>query len=640
MKVTRMYRYRDFAVAVSLAGICSSCMPSSKPAPKEPGRAELEAWRRAVLKTPRPANGCVTATFPEQKWNEAACQTPPLHTKVFPPKRPGTTRSTIVGGAGPDFSAIGSGHITVAEGSFDPGSSVASECSVPCPSQVCPTSPSCAGRPANNFSLQLNSKTFMTSTCGASPTPTACLGWEQFVYESGGGGFIQYWLEHYGPAGTLCPTPRGAFCVPGSSENDGWCPFSFTPGGEVYCVVNAAARSMAPPTTAPSLPTVSITGAAAGMGGSATDSMAVTVGTTLYPANGSNYFPDLGSQWQEVEFNVFGDGSGDQAVFNTGATLVVRTAADNGSSAGPTCDLHSFTGESNNLTLVNMPPAAAPGPMPALVFSETNPGPGSGVASCADATSIGDTHLTTFSGLLYDFQATGDFLLAETGSGFVVQSRQVSGAPTWPNAAVNTAVGARVGSHTVAVCLPGRLEVDGRPARVEEGGSLTLPDGVGIERTGNVYLVTDEAGDSLRAELNDGWIGVAVGLGHWPTKVRGLLANPDGNVKELATSAGAVLAEPVSFEVLYGQYGESWRVKDGASFLCKDEKLERGNPAKPFFAKDLEPQLAERARAICLKAGVKGPHLDACTLDVAVIGKETAARAFVDARPPVLIAPL
>jgi len=47
--------------------------------------------------------------------------------------------------------------------------------------------------------------------------------------------------------------------------------------------------------------------------------------------------------------------------------------------------------------------------------------------------SLGDTHLNTFNGLHYDFQASGDFLLAEegpteAGPNFVVQPNQVCSA--------------------------------------------------------------------------------------------------------------------------------------------------------------------------------------------------------------------
>jgi len=109
-------------------------------------------------------------------------------------------------------------------------------------------------------------------------------------------------------------------------------------------------------------------------------------------------------------------------VFSSGSTLVPRVRVTSGTSSGPHCDLQTFTGETNNLTLGNVPPTMAeltPGPgampMPALVFTETNPALPGAPATCADAASVGDTHLKTFDGLKYDFQASGDFLLAQSG---------------------------------------------------------------------------------------------------------------------------------------------------------------------------------------------------------------------------------
>ena len=63
----------------------------------------------------------------------------------------------------------------------------------------------------------------------------------------------------------------------------------------------------------------------------------------------------------------------------------------------------------------------------------------------------------------------------------------------------------------------------------------------------------------------------------------------------------------------------------------------RGIPQKPFFANDLNPELAKANRAICTQAGVKdGPLLDACMIDVAMLGRG-AAQAFVRMRKPVAV---
>jgi hypothetical protein len=180
------------------------------------------------------------------------------------------------------------------------------------------------------------------------------------------------------------------------------------------------------------------------------------------------------------------------------------------------------------------------------------------------------------------------------------------------------------------------------PNKIEriDGKSLSTPEGVDIWRRGNVYIITDPSGDSVSAVVNPTWIDVSVGLGHWPAKVSGLLANADGNVNKIAARDGTVLTNPFSFEDLYQRYSESWRVASGESLLsvCGERNVERGNPRSPFFAKDLDPQVYERTRAVCTAAGVKaGLLLDACTLDVAVIGDDAAAKVFVGAPAPIVI---
>lgn len=602
----------------------------------QPTKIERESWRKTVLRVPLPKKGCFAATYPETQWHEVTCKTPPR--KLYPPKRPGMIRTETVGGAGPDFSAVVTGHITEAEGSFDSMSGVTSECTVACPGQVCPANPSCTASTGNQYSLQLNSRPFTTSTCSASPIPASCRGWEQFVYSSTGfGGFIQYWLENYGPAGTACPSPQGASCSPGFSESDGWCPFQFSPTGNVYCVVNAANSAPAPAQAITLLDQLKLTGAAAGVNGNTDDSITVTEGNTVFTANGGNYFPDLGSQWQEVEFNVFGDGNGDQAVFNSGAKVAVRTGVASGTSTGPACDLQSFTGESTNLTLVNTPPPSVSGTLPALLFSQNNPPPSGAAATCADATSVGDTHITTFDGLYYDFQASGDFILARD-TDFIVEARQASGAPTWPNAAVNKAVATQMGTTRVAVYIePTRLVIDGTATTLADGKSTLLPTGVQVTRQGNVYIISAENGDHVRLTLNSTWIDTVVGLGHTPRPdVLGLLGNPRGNAHELITSNQVVLRAPVAFADLYRTYAESWRVPPRESLFNQETNIKFGIPSKPFYASDLTRQQVARGREICKAAGVtNSTFLDSCILDTTVLNDKTAAKVFVHLPPPV-----
>jgi hypothetical protein len=217
---------------------------------------------------------------------------------------------------------------------------------------------------------------------------------------------------------------------------------------------------------------------------------------------------------------------------------------------------------------------------------------------------------------------------------------------------VNKAVAARFGKTRIAVCLapPGRdqtpsVSVDGKLTAVGDGSTVALPEGAGISRQGNVYQITSEAGDSVTATVNTPpnathWINVAVGLGTWPSSVHGLIANANGNVNQIEARNNFVLTNPFNFEDLYHRFADSWRVSAENSMLsnCGAEKVESGAPSAPFFANDLAAGVQEKARAVCTAAGVAaGALFDACTLDVAVIGDDSAAKVFAGAIPPAAV---
>jgi hypothetical protein len=276
--------------------------------------------------------------------------------------------------------------------------------------------------------------------------------------------------------------------------------------------------------------------------------------------------------------------------------------------------------------------AVTPNYPPFIVSTQSNSPSAQGItanAECGEAQGTGDTHLLTFNGLLYDFQAQGDFTYASAPS-FVVQTRQVSGAPRWPNAAVNSAVATQMGDTRVAVCLPDRLVVNGVTNVLKQGQPLVRPDGVRILHTGNVYLIRSQRGDSLTARVNtavapaESWIDVSVGLGSSREKVRGLLANAGANVNQLATQGGAIVTVPsMTFKQLYA-FGDTWLVPPSTSLLnvCGSPlKTPPKHPEAAFYAKNLKPAVAGPALATCVKAGVRDKALlDACTLDVAVTG--------------------
>ena len=531
------------------------------------------------------------------------------------PPRQGA-RPLVVGNANDISGQAPTGFISTAIGTFDTLTNVTGESG-----PIGNTGASIA----NAYTLQINTNQFTSTVCTGSGNPGQCRGWEQFVFENDGNSgraFIQYWIIKFNNP-----------CPPGQS----WNQFQFTGSTDIYCFKNNTGGAVAVPNQpVTNLGQLSMTGSVS----ATSDSVTVFTGGTAFARNGDNAVA-ASAGWQIAEFNVFGDGGnsagGGQASFNAGADIVTRTRIIYGGTAPPNCVAQGFTGETNNLSFGPTAPGGSP-PGPAVIFRESIAG--GATSNCAAATTVGDTHLATFGGLFYDFQASGDFVLAQVDPDFVVQARQVSGAPTWPNATVNHAIATQMGKTKVAVCLGPRLSVDGNSSELGDGKVLSTPEGVDIWRTGNVYIITDQSGNSVRAVVSSTWIDVTVGLGHWPAKVSGLLANAGGNVNQIAARDGGVLTNPFPFADLYRRYGESWRVPAETSLLsaCGAREVERGNPQRAFFARDLDRAVYERTRAVCTAAGVKGEALlDACTLDVAVIGDNTAAQVFVNAYQPVAV---
>jgi hypothetical protein len=557
-----------------------------------------QAWHSAIANVATPSIGCYTAAYPSLDWLATSCTTAP--DKLFAPtagargsdapaaatRTTGARPDTV--GDGTDYSAKVAGVLQSATGSFTTVSGVTSEES---------------DGDANSYSLQLNSAPFATPVCGGH---SGCLGWEQFVYSNPGDGpgeiFIQFWLLDYG---TPCPAGWGSYF------------------GD--CYRNGAAAEV------PDQPITNL----GGMSVTGTDTPTVDTAILQTPAGAysaatTDSTLDLSADWNTVEFMVGGDGGGSQANFNAGATITVQTVTHNGTTNAPTCVSEGFTAETNNLTLVGTT-AYTPGAAPSIRSTQSNIL--SSPASCAAAHGEGDTHLETFGGTFYDFQAEGTFTLAQN-SNMTVQTNQVSGAPEgWSGASVNSAVATQMGPDSVAVCASDSdLVVDGAVTTLASGQTLSLASGDAIARTGNQYVVTDPQGDSVTAGLNTSldapYLNVNVGLGTYPEPVSGLLANAPGTDNELETSTGTIIGTPVDLTTLYDVYGDSWRVPAPKSLVAVcGGQTQNADPTAPFWADELPLTLENQSQTVCTKDGVQNATLlEACTLDVAVLGDGAAAQ--------------
>ena len=367
------------------------------------------------------------------------------------------------------------------------------------------------------------------------------------------------------------------------------------------------------------------------------DSVTFTAGGVAYATNGNN-LATISAGWTQAEFEIVGDAGGGQANFNAGAAYVSRTRIFYGGTAPPNCVVGAFTGETNNLNF------ATPAPAPRArtgddLLGEHRRHRGSGLRG---RNVVGDTHLTTVKTLLYDFQAAGDFTVAQRAPNFEVQARQVSGAPTWPNADVNKAIATRMGKTTVALCLaPERLFVDGKETQIGEK-VLEVAGGVDITRRAGNYYITSPEGDSVIATVHGapGWIDIAVGFGRWPATVKGLLANANDNINQIAASDGTVLTAAFPFADFYHHYADSWRVSPRVSLLSAcGAPTESGAPSVPALLRQRSRQAGCRALAGCLRnrrrqsAGI----LEACTVDVTMIGNAEAAKVFLGMPAPAAV---
>ena len=583
-------------------------------------------WRAEMTHVATPAQGCYTAAFPALAWHGAACTAAP-DLRFVPDSgavdsgaalsravQSGGASSAVAGtagtraktepevvGDGEDYSAEVNGLLTSATGTFPSVQNVTGETG---------ENATTGQQVANSFSLQLDSSPFETPLCTGQ---AGCTGWEQFLFSNPGAGepgsvFIEFWLVGYDAA---CP--------------NGWTTYDDV--SDKDCYRDSPAEEL-PGQAITNLGNMSLTGTVT----AAQDTVSLsTGGAGLYTVSTPGLL-ELSKVWNATEFLVGGDGDGTRANFNEGASITAQTATRYGSNAAPTCLNTGWSEETNNLSLVGTP-AFTSGSLPAIRSRQSYAAESQ--KSCAAASGNGDTHLQTFGGTYYDFQAEGTFTLAQTSS-MTVQTQQISGAPTWPQAAVNAAVGTQMGADSVALCASDDgLVVDGAATDLASGQTLTLPSGDAITRNGQVYLVTDPQGDSMQATMNGTYVDVSVGLGSYPETVSGLLANAPGSNSELETSSGEVIDTPVDLQTLYDVYGDSWRVPAGSSLVSAcDEPAENADPTAAFWADELPSGDQSQGEAVCEADGVTNPTLlEACTLDVAVLGDDAAASYEGEAAP-------
>jgi hypothetical protein len=274
-----------------------------------------EAWLREMPQKPLLGGGCAKAEYPEKEWRETPCA------KEAAPAVQRGGLSPLITGQGFDYVAQVSGVMTYASGAFAPIAGLTSENTD-------------TGLP-NAYSIQLNTNTFHSPLCQGS----SCMGWQQFVYWTSPGStglHIQYWLQNYEPTGS-CPTTGGWTFSPAKASKPAAC-YKDGPAAAVPAV----------PATA--LDQVSLTGF---IDSSNNEYVSFAYGKAMYQTPASPSVLGLAGAWKQAEFNVFGEGGGDEAIFSAGTVMSVdlKLNGSPGAMGAVSCLYGGTSGEYTNMVL-------------------------------------------------------------------------------------------------------------------------------------------------------------------------------------------------------------------------------------------------------------------------------------------------
>ena len=283
--------------------------------------------------------------------------------------------------------------------------------------------------------------------------------------------------------------------------------------------------------------------------------------------------------------------------------------------------------------------------IPEEVVSSTPPLPlPDAIVACTN----NDPRLITWDGVYYGFQGAGEFILVESED-LQIHVRQE---PIGTNVAANTAIATTINGNRVGIYADSTnpVLIDGIATEIADNSSITVGEG-SIFRNGNEYTVVYPNGEQIVADVRgENRIDIKLYLDDdRQGQIAGLLGNGNGDTSDdLSLRDGTVLAQPIPFETLYGEYADSWRISQEESLLDYGDGESTATftdlnfPTAPVTLDDLDPTLRAEAEQQVIDAGITqdNPLFAPTVIDLVLTQDPSILEAALETQPPEFVLPI
>jgi hypothetical protein len=244
----------------------------------------------------------------------------------------------------------------------------------------------------------------------------------------------------------------------------------------------------------------------------------------------------------------------------------------------------------------------------------------------------GDGHIVTYNGLTYDFQAVGDYTLAQSRIPNDTFDIEMELEPYYTGASVTTIhqVAITLGTDTATFAWNRTGAGSDDPVWIDHAGvaftlgqTLTLAGGTITEVSPDVFKVDWNTGETMTVTNGGAYINIVDGVppGDLSGGVAGLQGEGEGAANDLQLSDGTVLQQPVSTSELYGEYLQSW---EAPSTNFDGPAPPYTGPVDPLTLADLPANVVAQAAAVVAAAGITNPAIaQAAELDYLATGDQS-----------------